>query len=648
MIRTARLALVTPVLLAAALLPLAGSASATPTAASVVGYQGAALVSPSVAPAGVARTYTDTFTAGKPGFTGALQFSMPTSFPSLQTKSASAAGYVAVRTSGCIAGKPAVTGNKRAVSVKVSCKAGGTVTELLGARSKPLATPRSPGIAVFTIKTSPSKGAGTTLTTRLRLDRPLLKSTTNITSGFLVVLPPNIVAGDPVTLTIYTVDKVGHLTTGYGAGFEVKEVGRFATNGSFAVGLNGSIQSGKAVRSQERFLAGEHTAVASGKGSTHPSTTFHFTVSTKPSANAPTAPAPPYTTPGRPGSSRDATAPHVVINAPANVEATSASGAQVTYNVSATDNVDGNLPTSCSPPSGATLPLGRSAITCTATDRAGNTGSAQALVVVRDTTAPRFTYLPGQVNATSSDGNQVQVNYPQPQASDTVGAPNVSCVPVSGSSFPIGTTIVNCYASDSSNNRASASFPVTVSAPSGARVLARPDAYTLDQQGGAGGSGSDSLLANDNTPASATVTVTQPPHGHVDLRDNGMFVYTTTDGNVGQSSFSYTITSGNDSSTAQVTLYPYPTSDASTGQFIGHMTNETTGEPLPGVVITAASSNGSYAAGSNTDGSFDLKGLSPGNYRVTYHKDGYVDYSFTADVFAGDVYDADESLTPAS
>jgi len=645
MSRTARIALVTPVLLAAAVLRLGGSASAAPTAASVVGYQGAAQVSPSVASVGVARTYTDTFTAGKPGFTGALQFSMPTSFPALQTKSASAAGYVSVRGAGCVVGKPAVTGNKRAVSVKVNCRSAGTVAELLGTRSKPLATPRSPGLTVFTIKTMPSRGAGTTLTTRLRLDRPLVRSTTTVTSGFLVVLPPNIIAGDPVSLTIYTVDKLGHLTTGYGAGFEVKEVGRFATNGSFVVGLQGSIQSGRATRSNERFLVGEHTAVASGKSSNPPMTTFHFTVSPKPSANAPTTPPPSYVPPVRPAPGQGSAAPHVVVNAPSNVEATSASGAQVTYTASATDNSGGTLRVSCSPPSGSTLPLGRSTITCTATDRAGNTGAAQALVVVRDTTAPRFTYLPGQVNATSSDGNQVPVNYPQPQASDSVGAPNVSCVPVSGSGFAVGTTIVNCYASDPSGNRASASFPVTVSAPSGARVLARPDAYTLDQQGGAGGF-NNGLLDNDNAPSGATVTVTQPPHGRVDLHADGTFVYTTTDGNVGQSSFSYTVTSGSDTSTAQVTLYPYPTAAAPTGQYFGHITNASTGGVLPGASITATSSNGSYAAGSNTDGSYDLKGLSPGTYTFTYHKDGYADYSFSIYVAAGDLSEVDEALTP--
>src|SRR5205823_4879107 len=42
----------------------------------------------------------------------------------------------------------------------------------------------------------------------------------------------------------------------------------------------------------------------------------------------------------------------------------------------ATDLVDGTVPVTCTPPSGATFPLGTTALICRATDLHGNTGVA--------------------------------------------------------------------------------------------------------------------------------------------------------------------------------------------------------------------------------------------------------------------------------
>lgn len=59
------------------------------------------------------------------------------------------------------------------------------------------------------------------------------------------------------------------------------------------------------------------------------------------------------------------------------------------------------------------------------------------------------------------------VNYPLPTISDKW--PNVisiDCSPTSGSTFPIGTTIVQCAATDAAGNKASCRFNVTVAMPS--------------------------------------------------------------------------------------------------------------------------------------------------------------------------------------
>jgi hypothetical protein len=66
------------------------------------------------------------------------------------------------------------------------------------------------------------------------------------------------------------------------------------------------------------------------------------------------------------------------------VDATSASGATVTYALpTATDNLDGTVAVTCEPPSGSMFPVGDTVVTCSATDRAGNTGSRSFLITVR-------------------------------------------------------------------------------------------------------------------------------------------------------------------------------------------------------------------------------------------------------------------------
>lgn len=81
-----------------------------------------------------------------------------------------------------------------------------------------------------------------------------------------------------------------------------------------------------------------------------------------------------------------------MLTVPANtvVEATGPTGAVVTFvpTPSALDGVDGPLSATCSPASGSTFPIGSTTVTCTATDLAGNTGSATFTVTVVDTTPP--------------------------------------------------------------------------------------------------------------------------------------------------------------------------------------------------------------------------------------------------------------------
>lgn len=78
-----------------------------------------------------------------------------------------------------------------------------------------------------------------------------------------------------------------------------------------------------------------------------------------------------------------------------------------------------------------------------------------------DTTAPVFGSHPDiTTTATSATGAVVSFNITA--TDDTDPSPTVTCNPATGSAFPIGSTAVNCSATDSSGNIASASFNVHV------------------------------------------------------------------------------------------------------------------------------------------------------------------------------------------
>jgi hypothetical protein len=118
------------------------------------------------------------------------------------------------------------------------------------------------------------------------------------------------------------------------------------------------------------------------------------------------------TSPAGGGGNGDTTSPVITVPQNITVEATSTDGAQVTYTVTAQDDVDGNatleedgstitqddiggdIDISCEPASGTTFPIGETTVECSATDEAGNTGTASFTVTVNP---PPATPTPKQV-----------------------------------------------------------------------------------------------------------------------------------------------------------------------------------------------------------------------------------------------------------
>jgi hypothetical protein len=170
---------------------------------------------------------------------------------------------------------------------------------------------------------------------------------------------------------------------------------------------------------------------------------------------------------------QDTTAPTVTVPSNLIAEATSSSGAAVSFAgqvpSSASDIVDGSVAVSCSPGSGSTFPIGSTTVTCSATDAHQNTGSGTFTLTVRDTTAPTIaSHANMAVFTTTSSSPGTTVTYTAPTAADIVdGSVAVSCSPASGSTFTLGTTTVTCSATDAHGNTATSTFSVTATKWSG-------------------------------------------------------------------------------------------------------------------------------------------------------------------------------------
>jgi hypothetical protein len=153
----------------------------------------------------------------------------------------------------------------------------------------------------------------------------------------------------------------------------------------------------------------------------------------------------------------------------------------VSFAVSATDNVAVAAVTCQSPTTaitfsgvtgdrysfGGVFPVGTTGVACTATDVRANPGPNSSvvnfLVTVRDVTPPSFDlsggdpgspFLPSNPAEATGPGGAV-VHYTNPSASDSNGgAVTVVCGSngglQSGSTFPVGTTAINCVATDAS------------------------------------------------------------------------------------------------------------------------------------------------------------------------------------------------------
>ena len=153
------------------------------------------------------------------------------------------------------------------------------------------------------------------------------------------------------------------------------------------------------------------------------------------------------------------------ISCPPNILVTNDPGrCTAVVNFSALSVLD-NCPVSsviCSPASGSNFAIGVTTVNCVATDSGGLTANCSFTVTVNDFERISIT-CPANVviNAVAGQCSPV-VTFPSPTVIDNCPGGSVSCVPPSGSRFPLGVTSVLCTATDEKGVQSFCSFTVNV------------------------------------------------------------------------------------------------------------------------------------------------------------------------------------------
>ncbi len=140
-------------------------------------------------------------------------------------------------------------------------------------------------------------------------------------------------------------------------------------------------------------------------------------------------------------------------------------------------------------------------------------GAYEAVEIVQpDTIPPVLSNVPAAITVEATGPSGAMVTYDSPTATDAVdGAVPVTCDPLSGATFPIGTTTVTCAANDAAGNTATASFDVTVTSVQAAVTLRLQSSTGAGLSGGMveyladgwqplGSTGADGNLVTDLAP----------------------------------------------------------------------------------------------------------------------------------------------------
>ena len=157
----------------------------------------------------------------------------------------------------------------------------------------------------------------------------------------------------------------------------------------------------------------------------------------------------------------DTTPPQLTIPDQIVVNADGPDGATVTFEATAYDAVAGDTDVTCTPPSGSRFPVGTTTVECRTHDGFGNSSGGAFDVIVRERQALVIN-VPGPITVEAENHDGAVVTFTVTAGGTSDPDPDITCTPASGSTFAVGTTAVQCTATDSNGNSASDGFDVNV------------------------------------------------------------------------------------------------------------------------------------------------------------------------------------------
>jgi uncharacterized protein (TIGR03382 family) len=157
---------------------------------------------------------------------------------------------------------------------------------------------------------------------------------------------------------------------------------------------------------------------------------------------------------------RDTTAPTLSCPGDLTVDATSTTGATVTYPPATASDSVSNVTVSYSKASGTHFDVGSTPVSVTAADAAGNSASCSFTVTVRLPSAPQIT-CPADVVTEATSASGASVGYPPANATGTEPL-TLTYSHASGAQFALGATSVTATVTDGFGRTSSCSFSITV------------------------------------------------------------------------------------------------------------------------------------------------------------------------------------------